>query len=293
MSNENIGFTTIPETAPNQPEKKKTFEEYINFINFDILKNIYKSIYDRARLDTKNINFFGPEKVQNRGILGLGQFIAKENNLVVNFPLIESDLSRFPEINQRMLFTYVLFHEETHAMSKIDCSPVPQLGKQLLKKIGYSREEPLAEKRGFYNTDDFFDNFNEGVTDNVAHEVFREYASQSGSWTDQEVDKFLSWQGKNIYSFEKHLADSFVSKLAKATGLSRDTVWEAVKSGLFTGDNLYKSELREYLDDELGAEYMERLSRGKIRTKKEPRGLIEQKTRDLKAAVLKLSRKFK
>ncbi|KKS95928.1 MAG: hypothetical protein UV75_C0004G0001, partial [Candidatus Giovannonibacteria bacterium GW2011_GWA1_43_15] len=52
MSNENIGFTTIPETAPNQPEKKKTFEEYINFINFDILKNIYKSIYDRARLDT-------------------------------------------------------------------------------------------------------------------------------------------------------------------------------------------------------------------------------------------------
>ena len=57
---------------------------------------------------------------------------------------------------------------------------------------------------------------------------------------------------------------------------------------------LNKSELREYLDDELGAEYMERLSRGKIlRTKKEPRGLIEQKTRDLKAAVLKLSRKFK
>ena len=58
MSNENIGFTTIPETAPNQPEKKKTFEEYINFINFDILKNIYKSIYDRARLDTTNMNFF-------------------------------------------------------------------------------------------------------------------------------------------------------------------------------------------------------------------------------------------
>ncbi|KKT20408.1 MAG: hypothetical protein UW05_C0037G0001, partial [Candidatus Giovannonibacteria bacterium GW2011_GWC2_43_8] len=272
-------------------EKKKTFEEYINFINFDILKNIYKSIYDRARLDTTNMNFFRQEKIQNRGSLGFGKYSVRENTLGVNWFYIESQLSKdFPEVNPQMMLTYVLFHEETHALSKVDCSPDPQFGGQQLERLGYEREIPA--KKGWY--DDVFEAFNEGVTDNIAHEVFREYASQTGSFTDQEVDKFLAWQKKNIYSLEKHLADTFVIKLTKATGLSNDTVWDAVKSGLFTGDNLYKSELREYLDDELGAEYMERLSRGKIlRTKKEPRGLIEQKTRDLKAAVLKLSRKFK
>jgi hypothetical protein len=241
------------------------------------------------------MNFVAPEHISsNSALFSVGSYSPEANTIGLNLGYVKEYMVKegYPEELTR---AYLLIHEEGHAVQKVRCYTGREFEDYNIN--GYIRSDRVPGKDKRFGPDlvTYFHGFGEGVTDRIALEVTEKYAAATNLADRKAVEEFkekIRLEGP--YKWQQHIVDVVINKLSRASGISPDIVWQAIKAGAYRGDDLYKGELREFLDEELGAKFMSDLQDGNIRREKvvHNRTRSEQRKRDVKATVLKLVRKI-
>ncbi len=270
-------------------------KEFIKGINFEVLKKTFEEEYKRSGLDPSQMNFISPEHIySNAGWGNLGCYDAQANLLGFD----AWGFKRFAaqrNLDERLTMLQGLCHEMTHAVEKSQVF-VGKRGSREEDEYdhnGYSRKVETPD--GQTKRKSVFNAFSEGVTDRIGLEMTSKYAEQTGFADTATIANFKKdFKTKSAYAWNQHVVDIVVTRLAIANDLRPEVIWEAIKAGAFRGDNLYQGELREFLDEELGSDFMAELQEDTIVKKKvvHDRTKTEQKLRSAKALILKMVRKI-
>lgn len=108
----------------------------------------------------------------------------------------------------------------------------------------------------------FFESFNEGVTERITCEVAVEYFKRVGKvglkdFTQRIEQGISSLSRYSIYMF---FVDHICEKLSQYSGLAKPDIWNAVMRGYFTGDSLYQKETKELLESSFSDGFVEQIS---------------------------------
>ncbi|MGD0729128.1 MAG: hypothetical protein ABR981_03580 [Candidatus Micrarchaeaceae archaeon] len=269
-------------------------KELINEIDFKTLKKLFSEEYERAGLDPQGMNFVGPRHIySNAGWSNAGSYYPGPNVIGVDVGHTESYYTN-DQFDKKILLLHILFHEEAHAVEKVECHIGEKEDKDY-NNMGYEKQKLEKNPKGHSSNivKRYFELFSEGVTDKLAMEITEKYIDIKNLAKEDEVIKFKrDLRTKGPYWFNQHIVDVFISKLSRSSGISPKVVWEAIKTGALRGDNLYSGELREFLDSEVGAEFMDSLENNRFITKKvtHERSKSEQLLRNAKYIVLRLVR---
>jgi len=104
------------------------------------------------------------------------------------------------------------------------------------------------------------DLFNEGVTDKIGEEVFQKYIERTGdrsSFADAEGN--ISYE--TGYISATMFVDAFCQKVALHVGVPTETVWNAVKQGYFTGEDLQLEKFQKMFSEVLERATLEDISK--------------------------------
>ena len=252
--------------------------ELIRGVDYETLKDIFEGMRRRSGVSGE-IGFCGPEKIViNDGWSG-GEYDFHNGITIGSSPLSrqeEHPISR-AEFQNEILST--LIHEETHASSK-NLKENPTGGKRLLAIVrslfkksdpyrlsGYDRTQ-LEKSR----TKRAFTDFNEGVTDKIAEEVYGEYLQRTGETAKVSDKDRRAEYHVAAYLGSRAVVTAFVEIIAASSELPKQAVWEAIKQGYFTGIDLRQTELQQALEEVFSEGFSDRLSQwgageeGKIHT---------------------------
>lgn len=234
-------------------EKLKTkgimeLREKLAFINFDTLRSVFAKRYESLGLNSAQMNFFTLETISdNGGPLSAGQYQAQENKLGLNINAIERH-SNEESFNPEIAKAHVLFHEETHALGRVECH-FEEARSRPLKKVGYSFELDKPHEEWQKNMSmgpaavKLFESFNEGITEMIAHEVLREYAKETKQFSDEDIESYITKRQQHEYCVE---TQAFIDSLAKRSVLSREELVELIIAGYFKGENFLQEIFNEY-----------------------------------------------
>lgn len=271
--------------------------EALATIDFLTVKNVFDELYERLGYSPRDMNFFELNAIGGPDEAGFGNaasYSPERNTLGLRVSRI-LEMATERGIRPELMTTGVLLHEETHAIGRVECHYNNERKGQGLLKTGYRIEIdlPLTEfEKKIYGASEEskFEDFNEGMTEMISHEVLQRYAEQTKHFTHEEVETYVAIQRK-IPQFR--LVEGFILRLSYAAELPVETVREELKRGYFTDNNFIAGAYREYLEEVLGNEYMQQLETGEVISKKPvKRTFTEQSTRDIKAYFLKLKRKL-
>jgi hypothetical protein len=268
-----------------EEETGTEIKDFLKKIDFNLLNKLFSEEYSKSGLSPELMNFVGAEHIysQVKGSGAYAEYQHEPNLIAINLKIFDY-LIKEKEFSEDLARLQILIHELTHAVAKLDC--YVSFESRNPTDAGYKKMVPRT----------VFTGFNEGVTDKIASELVQKYVQQSDFANTTEGIFFTEkYEMEGPYSLEVHQVNVFINLLAKSSGLSKETVWGAVKAGALNGDNLYTGELREFLNQEVGSEFMNRVQEylqiSIDRSKDYPR--LEKIARDSKAMILKLVRKLK
>lgn len=156
-------------------------KEFLQTINFGLLKQIFEEEYQRSGLDISQMNFLEPDQIySNAGWGNAGEYDAQANLLALD----ADSFKRFAEkrsLDSRMMLLQGLCHEMAHAIQKTEVH-VGAHRKYDYDSVGYRRviDASTTDDSSKAKLKDVFINFSEGVTDRIGMEVSEHYAKQSG-----------------------------------------------------------------------------------------------------------------
>jgi predicted DsbA family dithiol-disulfide isomerase len=113
----------------------------------------------------------------------------------------------------------------------------------------------------------YFRILNEGVTDLIAEEAYREYHKRTG---ESDVAQFM----RGYEGVPHRIVSLLIQKLSERTSVEPDKVWEGFVQGYFAGQNLRDEEIRSLFEETLGLDVVELIK--EIKNKEQAEAAIEE-----------------
>lgn len=249
-----------------KPAKDPELENILSQVDFGLLRGIFERIVERCGLDPRSMNFVGPERIAHSGLgLSTASYLAAENIIGIAYQKLRP---RAEELGVDSVTAAVetLCHEETHATSRVECRGLEQwwadpATQRMSTKTGYSRWVEGRNKPA----DFFFYLFNEGVTEKLSREVFREYAQGSGFPDGVAVATieraFIEKSTEVPYGVPVKFVEALIAKLHHETGVDQKLVWQALIRGMYEGEEFRDQELRSMFAEVISTDFLDKLSR--------------------------------
>lgn len=243
-------------------------------INFGTMQDIFRDYAVRSGVDPETIDFQTGEKIkiltQSKTRL-LGQYTTTDG-VQFNVPA----MVRYDEECGNALenIRRVLFHEETHASGHNHESCAGEDMKSIMRRHSATGETIEVDTSGYRQNvvegellHYFFRILNEGVTDLIAEEAYREYHHRTG---ESDVAPFM----RGYEGLPHRIVALLVQKLSERTGVERDAVWEGFVQGYFTGQNLRDDEMRTLFEETLGMDVVKLIE--EIKNKEQAEEVIKE-----------------
>lgn len=242
-------FEKIPRPPSSFNEKKVEkldphVERYLERIDFNRLRGVFSQKIESLGLDPeKNMPYFVSEKkhFHHSNFFGRrkrqGGYRPADETIEINPEDFQRQYSS-PEdsenndrvdINKANLLLARVCHEETHATS------FQELQKEEIHwweggvKIQVGFEQTVAEvKLPFtWRTSSLFKGLNEGITDEIAEEVFHSY---------REGKERVFYESS--YAAEINLLNDLLKGISKECGVDKEILWKVLQRGYFGGEDL-------------------------------------------------------
>lgn len=253
-------FNLVKKYRDSVEREKAELADYVNCIDHAELQSIIRR---RAQLPDEELNYVPLERIVAGGTHGYsGRY--DDANKVIHFdlPYMRNYLAKITEVNPEMLGEHIFIHEQVHAVSHGDSHESDDEDDE--DRVGYGRRTripgtSLTLRGGFFK-------FNEGVTDKLARELYREYAHNTGSATDADVENYLTHLDTSpraeeyMYKREIALVDALVDRIAAEVGVPRDIVWKALSRDFFRNERIDGDDFEELAKGILPNHFLEDLS---------------------------------
>ena len=261
-----------------QKEQGHASFELLNFfekVDFPTLRGMFEDISERSGGDPKALNFIEPDRITytfpnvHHGVRAA--YRPEENLIMMRYHMLREFAQEKLQIPVDLLALSVLCHEEVHATSRVECRGLEIIAgrpRYDYIRVGYFLDSPQEQEKD-EGVDKgrmvFLRLFEEGVTDKLGQEIFREYVRRTefaDKKTMAEFDRAAAEHGKEfLYVTPMKFVDALIAKISRETGISRRVVWQAIVRGKYEGEDLANPELREAFAEMVSPYFLDRLSR--------------------------------
>ncbi len=254
-------------------------QEVLDGIDFIKLKAIFTEIASQHGIDESKLNFLEKDRifgVEGNAFVG-GSYAFHSNVIFLAEKFSPKRFDRLAIKNQRknkiekygsenLFYLAGLIHEETHAVSKNECSnkvpnfdPASQLEFQDVQSgyhmIGQEEDKSTWER---------FGSLNEGVVEKLAREIVLRYLEET-DWSKEEVGVFKKNLENNPeklgYPKEVNLVEKIISRLSEITGREEQEIWETFIGSLFQGERFESEEIKNLFTKAFGPEFLDDLAK--------------------------------
>lgn len=238
-------------------QRSPEFEEALSGINLDLMRRLIQEEAEKCgREKGSSLNFLEMTRIgeiETRAkddSVPISFYDSSTNEIQVDFTGMEQQAERQnPFLSKEGFKAYlvaVLTHEQLHAATEL----------QALGYVGYQHFTSYQV-------------WNEGVTEKLARELTGKYFKSSADF--QKIDQAKSYN----YESAVLLIDAVIAKISEQTGFDQETVWNAIKRGMFENTSLETKELQELLDGTLPIDFFKRLRTMSTTNEAEIHELIE------------------
>ncbi len=275
---------------------KEEFEreraDFLAMVDFDEMHAIFEQLAGKSEgVSPLKMNFVYPERilvipqdVSNYREIIIGDYSSSDNiirltsRLPVRWDEESSAYTRsHEEINRinsltlkgnevagtkELAMLRTLVHEETHAVGHNSCVGLDDDNfseSDFSSKSGYDHRYDIYDKGGI-----FFRAVNEGVTEKICLQVLREYLKRQ-PWPQHEaVDTFKKCldlrydeEQEDVANLaEVGIVDELVALIANDQEIPKETAWQAIMEGYFSGRPFYESEsFKQLLKKSFGEDF--------------------------------------
>lgn len=199
---------------------KKEGEELLAGFNFELQRNIIKSITEKC--DISNPNLVTLRRIRNMDdpeAFGFYYPHTEREYIGINFAALLQEKTD-PE-KRKLFFWHLLNHEQLHAASA---------------ELEYG-------SMGYQSALGSFKMFNEGVTEMIARVVTREYYNANGHVSEPVPN--------TMYQVPVDFVELLIKKISSTVGVGEDIVREAIIRGFFERQRFLEEEFMELCSDVL------------------------------------------
>ncbi len=130
---------------------------------------------------------------------------------------------------------------------------------------GFQVSEPTEVAFIMQLKKNFFHLFNEGVTEKLSFEVFKEYRKRvGGGGTNADFEKIIALRSSKkeraAYAHAVELVNAVVAAISRKTGVDEKTAWNGIIHGYMTGQGFKDSEVEKLADELFGPEFLPQLA---------------------------------
>lgn len=237
-------------------------------IDFDDWRAIYEEDARASGVRPEDMPFAGREDIFNipakdtpreRGQLGFHDSLS--NTIGVSYHKLKKDAERLGVSVDLYVFS-TLSHEQTHAVSRMDCVGAGQYfsqsGPELQVRSGYG-ETTLRRKDRSGGTRQF-KGFDEGVTERYAREkiIFRYLEHHPELGTAAKVSRLreVLAEKQGYYDDEMKLVDALIHRISEISGSAPLAVWEAIIRGKYAGERLSDDATAQLFEEFFGPDFL-------------------------------------
>ena len=234
------------------PELTKILEK----VNFDLLRKLLLDKAERSGIDPERFNFVGPDRISHyAGLQEYGTYNPETNIIGLDYERIKNIcIRREGERFINLLILKLLIHESIHGVSKSRC-----IG---FSDPKFSFQPQYSKRQSGYNQFLKYSEFDEGVTEKMATEVFEDYLENSNFTTEEERKTFRDFFARisGIVGYQKNieLINLVIEKISENFNQSQKVVWEAIMRGKFKGEEIGNEDI---FTDTFGQNTMSRLAK--------------------------------
>lgn len=224
------------------------FEKLLAKIDLDWLRQRFGQVLSHTDVDPATLNFIPADRItSDRSLESSGMYSTRDNQILVNPEKIKEQQERW-QVPAELVLLEIFTHEQIHAVSKTQNVGLFEDNPEYSLRTGYSlfRGNSKNESKEM----DTYTMFDEGVTEKWSRQIYQEYLQAHPDLADPEsVKRFqnmISTDGwAKVYDLEISLVEAMMAKLAKETGVSTETVWQAILRSKLEGEDLDHPDFQE------------------------------------------------
>lgn len=253
-------------------EKAPSLEAFLEVVDLDTMREIYEEIAEKSGVDPESIGFVEEDKIySDKSMVNTGIFNRRDQTIGLNAKQIEM-LSTENVVyeagrDRNLMYLATLCHEEAHAVSHLNVGKLEDIhgtlglvqGVDIRSGFHEVNELEIGGKKLGLVGENNFRVLNEGVTEKLARQVFREYQSRNPI-VDVEEEKRDPKIYEITYRFPVAMVEGLVERISSECDVGEDLVWNALVRGYMDGLNLREEELNEALSEIISGDAVERLS---------------------------------
>ena len=262
MATERFGLEDEPTnkqaTVEYLAERSAEFNEALASIDLGLIKRLIQEEAEKCgREKGSSLNFLDQNRVGEIEItvhdesMPISFYNSATNEIEVDYNgMAEQAEKQNPFLSKEGFKAYlvaVLIHEELHAATEL----------QALGYVGYQHFQSYQV-------------WNEGVTEKLARELTEKYYKSSADFSKYDQAQSYNYESAVL------LLDVVIAKLSETTGFDQETIWGAIKRGMFENTSLETKELQELFGQTLPANFFKNLRTMSPTNEAEIHGLIEK-----------------
>ncbi|GEM_PF-4648230 len=222
-------------------ERSAEFNEALTSLDFNLIKRLIQEEAEKCgREKGSTLNFLDQSRVGEIEVrsqdssMPISFYDAATNEIEVDFNGMAGQAEQQNPFSSKEGFkaylVAVLIHEELHAATEL----------QALGYVGYQHFRSYQV-------------WNEGVTEKLARELTERYYKSSADFSKYDQAKSYNYESAVI------LLDAVIAKISATTGFDQQTIWNAIKRGMFENTDLETKELQELFEQTLPADFFKNL----------------------------------
>lgn len=223
-------------------EKVSTPEEFIKAIDFNVLNDIYDALAERSRdvgTSSTSGHRINPDKIEFTtcpevadSIMVSGSADIENGSIEISWIHTEDVTSRYRAISTLK----TLAHESTHVRGGYLCESRHESGVS-----GFVIRRGLWEnvyQRGKEHIKDEIVgvSLNEAVTEEISHEVLREYLRRTGHGEYFQDEALANELGIGAYAVDRFVLKFLVEALSQRLNVSQSDVWKGIVHAYMNGN---------------------------------------------------------
>lgn len=223
-------------------EEVSTPEEFIRAIDFNVLNDIYDALAKRSRdagMSSTSGHRINPGKIEFTPRLGAVDRIVTSGSADIENGSIEISWVHTEDVTSRyraISTLKTLAHESTHVRGGYKCESVHESGVSgFVIRRGLSENVYQRDKE--HIKDEIVGvSLNEAVTEEISHEVLREYLRRTGHG-DYLTDKALANElGIGAYAVDRFVLKFLIEVLSQQLNVSQSEVWKGIVHAYMNGN---------------------------------------------------------
>lgn len=262
MTTERSGLETEPTNKPVSveylSERSAEFNEALSGLDLGLMKRFLQEEAEKCGKEKgSTLNFLDQNRVGEIEVrahdssMPISFYDAATNEIEIDFNGMAEQAERQNPFSSKEGFkaylVAVLIHEEIHAVTEL----------QALGYVGYQHFRSYQV-------------WNEGVAEKLARELTEKYYKSSADFSKYDQAKSYNYESAVL------LVDAVIAKMSATTGFDQETIWNAIKRGMFENTDLETKELQELFEQTLPVDFFKNLRTMSPTNEAEIHGLIEQ-----------------